>query len=422
MEKVRLYPKKIQDYRGIVPAELFEEVLVLAKQNRGTKILHLTGSKEKEGYSEILKAQIPYFRDLGIEVVWYVMHTTSEFLAICSKIRKGLIGNNSVSLNKSEKKYFERISAYNAELFKKIVSQFDVIYIHDVEPMAILYYLDLSGVNIIWRCHFHLVNTNKNIFGNLRTYLQDYDAAVFSSKDFLFSDLPIKKRYIIPPAIDKESLRVKKISLEKARKIIEKLGIDYKHQLISQISRFRPEKDQLGLIESFIYARKTLPDLQLILAGFLNEKDEVEVSIYKQLIDFSKKIKGVKVLKNLTDNQINAIYTMSSVVIQKSLKEGFGLSVAEAMYLEKPIIVGEVGGMRVQVAQGKNGFLIKNNQDCASRIVQVLEDTPLRLQMGRFAGQISRKYFLIPRLIKDELLLISKLEKKENKDKISHIF
>jgi trehalose synthase len=422
MEKVRLYPKKIQDYRGIVPDDLFEEVLLLAKKNRGLRVLHLTGLKQKEGYSEILKSQIPYMRNLGFEAVWYVMHTTPEFLKVCAKIRKGLIGNNQIKITDSEKKYFERISAYNAELFKKIAHHFDIIYIHDVEPLAIPYYLDLEGVNIVWRCHFHLTSSNKDIFEKTKRYLGEYDAAVFSSKEFIFSDLPISRRFVIPPAIDLGSLRVKKTNPQKARKIIENLGIDFRHQLISQVSRFRPEKDHLGLVEAFLIAKKSLPDLQLVLAGYLDEKDEVEVSLFKQLLEVSKKIKGIKVLKNLTDDQINAIYTMSSVVVQKSLKEGFGLSVAEAMYLGKPVIVGEVGGMRVQVAQGKNGFLVRNNQECASKIIQILEDTPLRLQMGKFANQISKKYFLGPRLIKDELLLIGKLEKKENIGKISHMF
>ncbi|KKR18913.1 MAG: Glycosyltransferase [candidate division CPR2 bacterium GW2011_GWC1_41_48] len=423
MRKVRVYPKSIRSYKGLISDELYSELIELAKPLKGARILHINSTSNGGGVAEILRSEVPLLHDLGLDVSWQVIEAGKEFFDITKGMHNALQGNGKIVLNSESRKLYERVNAYNAHLLKAKKEQWDFVFFHDPQPLAIPHFYDGKDFNAIWRCHIHVSPNNKAVWDYLKRFLDEYDAGIFSLKEFIPGDLPIKKRFVIPPAIDPLTPKNKKMDELRARKIVEKLGVDTRRPLVTQVSRFDLWKDPLGVIKAYIITKKRIPELQLALVGSAASDDPEGMAIYRQLKDYVKTEKDIKILKDLTEEQVNAFQTISQIILQKSIKEGFGLTVSEAMFKETPVIGGNVGGIRLQIVDGKNGCLVDSPMECAKRMAMILEDTHLRLKMGRAGKQIVSKYFLTPRLIRDELMLMSKFPaKKENIAKINVLF
>jgi len=421
MKKVKTTPKSIRSYKNLIPDELYGQILDLTKKLKGSRVIFINSTCKGGGVAEILQSEIPLLNDLGINAVWYNIEAEPEFWDVTKSIHNALQGNGRIVITKNMRKVFERFNALNTHDLKR--ESWDYLYIHDPQPVALPYFLDGEVDNAIWRCHIHVSRVNRQVWEYLKRYLGDYDSCVFSLKEFVPSDIPIKKRFIIPPAIDPLTPKNIKMDKMKARRVLDKMNIDTRRPIISQVSRFDPWKDPVGVIKAFEVAKQKLPDIQLVMAGSLASDDPEGERIYKELKAFSAKAKDIKILKGLSEEQVNALQTVSNVVVQKSIKEGFGLTVAEAMYKETPVIGGNVGGIKLQIIDGKNGFLVDNYMQCGKRMVDLLEDTQLRLGMGRMGKEVASKYFLLPRLIRDELLLFNKFSySKENLVKSNILF
>ncbi|HBG82113.1 TPA: glycosyl transferase family 1 [candidate division CPR2 bacterium] len=401
MRTVNPPPKSFKRYRKVILPEFYEEILELASSLQDTRIIYVNSTSYGGGVAEILRTQIPLLRDLGIDAVWKVMAADPGFFDVTKAIHNALQGNKDINLLESSKDIYEITNAINARILS--ASDWDILYIHDPQPLAIPLYLNGKGINALWRCHIETSLENEQIWDYLNPLFKKYRAAVFSMDDYTKVDVKVKKKFVIPPAIDPLSFKNRTMPQLRARRIIRKLGIDVKRPLVTQISRFDPWKDPLGVIKAYRQAKREIPELQLVLVGSQANDDPESFIIFEELVRLSKRDKDIKIFGNLTDSQVNAFQRASDVIIQKSIKEGFGLTVSEALYKETPVIGGNVGGIRKQIIEGEDGYLVGSIKECAIKIVELVSNPDLRLEMGKRGRKIARDRFLLPRLIRDEL-------------------
>jgi trehalose synthase len=292
----------------------------------------------------------------------------------------------------------------------------DIWVLHDPQPAGLISCLSNLHPSI---SHIHIDTScpNKSAWNFIEPFLLQYDKIIFSLKDFVARSLPSRKVVVFPPAIDPLTKKNKALVLSEAKRILAKLGIDTKKPLISQISRFDPWKDPLGVIKAWRLGKKKIPDLQLVYAGiFLALDDPDAIRIFKKVEKVVENEKDVflfadpKYLGNLEiDTFVNALQVGSDIILQKSIREGFGLTVTEAMWKGKPVIGGKAGGIKLQIENGKSGFLVPSPEEASERIVQLIENPTLANKLGKAAKERVREKFLIPRLLRDYLRLFQQL-------------
>jgi trehalose synthase len=287
-----------------------------------------------------------------------------------------------------------------------------VVVVHDPQPAAILPLRGKGESSWIWRCHIDTASPNPEVWAFLRSYLDGYDAAIFTMREFLPPDLPIARVEIVPPAIDPLSPKNLDIGEQTALQVLSWIGIDLDRPLVTQVSRFDPWKDPLGVIAAYRLAREEVPGLQLALAGSMALDDPEGWEIYREIQSASERDPLIHVLTNLTgvgNIEVNAFQRVSQVVVQKSIREGFGLVISEALWKETPVVAGRAGGIPLQLADGAGGVLVESIEECAQAMVSLLGDRDVAAELAQRGRERVRKHFLIPRLILDELTLIRDL-------------
>ncbi|MFC1595253.1 glycosyltransferase, partial [Patescibacteria group bacterium] len=382
-------------------------------------IFHINSTSKGGGVAEMLKSQIALEKDLGLDSRWLVIKPRIEFFLITKKIHDFLQGEKG-SLTEEEKNLYltesEKIDIDLAKFFKK--NKPDLIIIHDPQPM-------LSGCNrlaeyeTILRLHVDLSKPNVSAFNFLKACAIKYDMLIVSRNDYRPKWFSKEKTAIIMPAIDPLSLKNKSLSLSTAREILLFHGVNPKRPTISQISRFDPWKDPIGVVKAYYEARNEIPDLQLILVGFTQAADDL--TAVETLTKVERYAKGDPLIfifaseKNLRDVNndifVNATQIASDVVLQKSKREGFGLTVTEAMWKGKPVIGGDASGIKLQIKHGENGFLVSNHKDAAKYIVKLIKDNKLKAKIGKKAKKTVLQKFLLPRYIKENLEVYKKAMK-----------
>lgn len=404
MKKNQKLPALLKGYVPFVRRELIEEILELASILKGKRIIFLNSTKYGGGVAEILQAEIPLLKSLGIDVVWKTLKANQDFYKITKSFHNSLQGEKDFILTPKSKRIYEGINKENALIFKK--EKFDLLFVHDPQPLAIPFFLGINS-KAIWRCHIQVSLDHSDIWEYLKGFLNSYTSAIFSLKEFIPKGIKTKN-HIVSPAINPLSPKNQKISKEKAKKILDELGLDINKPIIAQVSRFDPWKDPLGVIEAYKIAKKEFPNLQLVLTGSAATDDPENFKIITFVKKEANKDKDIKIFSDLTEIQINAIQVISKIVIQKSIKEGFGLTVAEALYKETPVIGGNTGGIRTQIFNGKDGYLVNSIKQCGQKIIYLLKNDNLRKKMGKAGKQIVTDKFLLPRLVRDELLVFLK--------------
>ena len=261
-----------------------------------------------------------------------------------------------------------------------------------------------AAAHWVWRCHIDTSTPNAEVWRELSSLLEGFDAGVFSIADYVGPGLQLPRVSIIPPAIDPDSPKNRPMSREKAVKVVAKHGVDPSRPFIAQVSRFDPWKDPLGVVECFRQLRARNSDLQLVLLGNFADDDPEGAVIYEQVLKAIGNMADVHVITGLTD-QVNPFQSLSQVVIQKSLREGFGLTVAEALWKRTPVVAGNVGGIRLQIEDGVSGYLVDSIEECAQRVDYLLNHEAERLTQGEAGREHVRSNFLTPRLLRDELAL-----------------
>ena len=418
MQKVRVMPKEIDDYIDIVGEEKINNLKKLSKSLKNKKIMHVNATAYGGGVAELLKTQVPMMQSLGIDIDWYVISAKPEFYDVTKMFHNTLQGNPGELTQEQKDIYLEAIKN-NAE--DDIFSKYDYVIIHDPQPLALIDYVKNRKGKWIWRCHIDTSEPNEDVWNFIYPYIQNYDAVIFTLDEFVKEDADFQNLTFIPPSIDPLSPKNTSMKEDAIDKIFYKYNIDRNRPLITQVSRFDPWKDPNGIIEIYrnIKAKQLkygVSGLQLLLAGSMANDDPEGLEIYDTILRKSGEDFDIHVYSNfhgVGDEEIKAFQYASDVILQKSLKEGFGLTVSEALWKEKPVIGGKVGGIKLQIQDGVNGFLVSNILEATEKTLYLLQNPDIATEMGKTGKQTVKDKFLSTREIEDYLLLINKLRERE---------
>jgi trehalose synthase len=408
LQTVDVGQRSLDSYEGIVPDGILSHLRDLAADLRGARVLHVNATPYGGGVSELLRSLVPLLNDLGMVSDWNIISGDSAFFDVTKKIHNGLQGAD-LELTPEDKRLYEETSRTNAAA---LTEEYDVVFIHDPQPAGILPLRGNGHSRWVWRCHIDTGQPNPAIWEYCRSFLHPYDAAIFTMPEFVPPDFPISEVQIVPPAIDPLSPKNMPIGKSMARQVVDWIGIEVNRPLITQVSRFDSWKDPLGVIEAYKLVREEVPNLQLALVGSMALDDPQGWEIYNQVIAASRDHPLIHVFTNLTgvgNIEVNAFQRLSDVIVQKSIREGFGLVVSESLWKATPVVAGRAGGIPLQMSDGVGGILIDNIEDCAAAILRLLRDPELAASLGASGRERVREHFLLPRLLVNELTLVKDL-------------
>jgi trehalose synthase len=394
---------RIDDYIPTVGQATIDELSLLARHLSGKSIQNINSTAVGGGVAEILARMIPLMKELGVDARWDVIKGNEKFFAITKKFHNGLHGV-PVEVSDEEFEEFLEVNRQNA----REMSFGDVVFVHDPQPVGLIEKRIEIGGNWLWRGHVDFSNPDPRIWGFLEKYVNRYDAAVFSAPAFTRS-LAIKQ-VLVAPSIDPLSDKNRDLPEDVITSVFERFGIDRSRPIVSQISRFDYIKDPLGVIKAYRIAKKRV-DLQLVLAGGGATDDPEGPQVMDQVKQEASKDKDIHVvfLPPASDIEINALQRGSTVVLQKSLREGFGLTVAEALWKGKPTIASAVGGIPLQITHKYSGILTHSIEGTAQWIKQLINEPRYAQQLGINGREHIKNNFLITRHVKDYLLLFLSL-------------
>ena len=389
-------PKYLDDYASIVP-EVVEKIRELAKPLKGLSVAHVNATALGGGVAEMLRSDVPLQRDVGLDARWYVIPPSDPFFEVTKEIHNTMQGKEGELTDEQKKTYLDH-NKLIAELLAQVEA--DVLVIHDPQPAAALFFIgDRRAARLtIWRSHIDTSHPNLSVWNFLRPYLQTYDQYVFTLPDYTNQDFPDEQVSFITPVIDPLSEKNIAMDRDEARQYLERFGINIGKPLITQISRFDPWKDPEGVIDAYRMAKEDIPDLQLAMVAQMASDDPEGVRVYEQVKDYAEGEEGIFLLVNLPNNDtaVNAFQTGSDVVLQKSIREGFGLTVTEAMWKGAAVIGGNVGGIRLQIEDGASGYLVNSPEEAAERVIALMKDPGLKARISQAAHKSVKSKFLMP--------------------------
>jgi trehalose synthase len=402
--------KSLADYTHLVGKTLVQEIRELAAEAEGLRVLHVSATAFGGGVAEILYTLIPLMRDVGVEAEWQVMMGREEFFNATKLMHNALQGNPQ-DLNAGEWAVWEQYNHLNAEA---LTGDWDVIIVHDPQPAGMRNMVPDKADHWVWRCHIDLSTPNEATITRLTPHLMGYDAALFHTRQYVPAtmDGAGPRTYLCPPAIDPLSPKNMALSPEDAAFVCDQFGIDVERPLITQVSRFDPWKDPRGVIDAYREVHEVFPQVQLALVGSMATDDPEGWAFLNDTIEYAGGDPDIKILNNLNNVgaiEVNAFQSQSDVLIQKSTREGFGLTVSEALWKVRPMVAGNVGGIPLQVIDGETGYLVSSADECAERVKQVLREPELGRTLARAGKEHVRKNFLTPRLLRDWLQIFKDL-------------
>jgi trehalose synthase len=396
-------------YRKVVPESILEALCEQAKELEGARLLHINATPYGGGVSELLRSSVPLLHDLGLQVEWKVIAGRADFFKATKALHNGLQGSRQ-ELTGAEREAWLDSARENA---RSIDGGYDFIVIHDPQPAGLAAAMHHEGAaRWVWRCHIDTSEPNPQTWAFLRPYLAKFDAAVFTMEEFVPPDLPVARVRTIAPAIDPLSPKNFELSHDTARQILEWIGVEPEGPLVTQVSRFDAWKDPLGVIAAYHLAREEVPGLQLALVGSMALDDPEGWEVYAQVHEHAGEDPLIHLYTNLTgvgNVEVNAFQRLSQVVVQKSIREGFGLVVSESMWKGTPVVAGRAGGIPLQMPEGVGGLLVDSVEECAKAMLTLLRDRELASELGRSGRERVREHFLLPRLLLDELRLLAEL-------------
>ena len=413
LETVDVGTQCIDCYELSAGPDIVAQLRAQAASLRGARVLHLNATPYGGGVAEILRSEVPLLRDLGLAADWKLITGDDAFFSVTKSIHNGLQGSQR-GLNAVEQEAYLAHSARNARLLDE---QYDLIVVHDPQPLAVLQLHGKGAASWVWRCHIDTSEPNPQVWEFLQPYLSGYDAAVFTLGGFVPPDFPLERVEIIPPAIDPESPKNLELGAGLARRVLQWIGVEVDRPLMTQVSRFDPWKDPLGVIAAYRLVRREVPELQLALVGSMALDDPEGWEVYHQIRAAAKDDPGIHIFTNLNgvgNVEVNAFQRLSSVVVQKSIREGFGLVVSEALWKGTPVVAGRAGGIPLQLADGAGGFLVESVEACAERALWLLQHPDEGRALAERGRDLVRERFLLTRLIADELRLYGTLLNKES--------
>jgi trehalose synthase len=390
----------IERYRGIAPDAILSEIDALAGALTGRTLQHVSSTRSGGGVAEILRSLNPWTASLGIPTRWDVIDGTREFFEITKCMHNALQGCD-VDLSCCDKEMYRAHVAHNA---KKLSLDADVVVVHDPQPVFLVEHFPHRRPSMVWRCHIDLSRPMPPAWRFLRPAVNRYAMAVFHIPHFAQKDLTIPK-VLISPSIDPLAEKNRELSPEEINRIVQGFGIDASRPLIVQVSRFDRFKDPLGVIEAFRQVRRHF-DCQLALAGGSATDDPEGPAVQAEVEETAADDPDIFVLFEPSDIEVNALQRASDIIVQKSIREGFGLTVTEGMWKGKPVIGGAVGGIPAQIIHGETGFLVNSPEGAAYRIRYLLSHPDIGAAMGARGREHVRYNFLVTRHVRDYLLLM----------------
>ncbi|MBI4728310.1 MAG: glycosyltransferase [Acidobacteria bacterium] len=404
--------KSLGDYAAIVGTEIVDNLRARAERFRGARVLHVNSTSFGGGVAELLYTLVPLWRDLGVDTEWRVIHGTEPFFHATKALHNGLQGA-PVPWTVEMRSHYLTVNEDNAEAFE---GDYDFVVVHDPQPAGILTELiedrGRPKGKWIWRCHIDLTSPHRPVWEFLEPFVRPYDAAIFTLGDYVPDGFSGPEIAVSCPTIDPLSL--KNIPLDRAivRQVLRRYGIDPGRPLAVQVSRYDPWKDPLGVIDAYRIVKREVPELQLALIASMASDDPEGWEYYRMTEEHRAGDPDVFLLSNLQDVgslNVNAFQRAADVVIQKSVREGFGLVVAEALWKGKAVVGGDVGGIHLQIEDGRSGFLVDSVEACAARLLELLRNPSRAAAMGRAGRRRVRQRFLSTAQLSDELALLERL-------------
>jgi trehalose synthase len=395
---------KLIDYRGIVGDKVITEIFQQARALYGKRIVHLNSTYLGGGVAEILNSLVPLMNDVGLNTGWRIIRGNPDLFSITKKFHNALQGD-SIRLTDMKKEIYIRASE---EFSVYTHLNHDCVIIHDPQPLPLISYY-VKQQPWIWRCHIDISRPDPELWDFLKKFILKYDLAIVSHENYKKDDIYIEQR-VIPPVIDPLSPKNKELSDNDIQRFLKKFGIPKDKPIITQISRFDKWKDPEGVIRIFKKVKKQV-DCRLVLCGSMATDDPEGMKIYQKVAQSANNlIESGDVILITSENNIlvNSLQRFSDVIIQKSIREGFGLVVAEALWKQAAVVASNVGGIPLQVIDGETGFLCEPDDEdgFAERIIQLMKDKELAKKLGRNAKEHIRTKFLITRLLSNYLDLI----------------
>ncbi len=414
MRIVPSWPRSIDEFRSIVPNNVINELQRLAWENlRGLRVLHINSTEYGGGVAEILLAQIPLLDDLGLAAQWGVIDGDEHFFEITKSIHNGFQGNKDLEWGREMEEHYLEVVTQN---LASLPGGYDIAVVHDPQPMAIPTLLGEQRFDIakhwIWRCHIDCADPHGEVWGFIRRFLDPFDAMVFTMKEFVQPEVPGDRVHISAPSIDPTSPKNSDLNDVTVTDICRQYHIDRRRPIMAQVSRFDPWKDPYGVIRAYKIVKERIPDVQLILAGSLAHDDPEGLRLYDELLTEREDDRDVFILSNFQqvgNTTVNCFQRAADVIVQKSIREGFGLTVAEGAWKGKPVIGGHAGGITLQIEDGRTGYLVDSIEECAQRTIELLENSERSAQMGAAGRDLVRDNFLTTREVADWLRLFTEL-------------
>jgi trehalose synthase len=382
--------KTVEDYEPLIGSEAVDRIMEKAVKVRDLHVVNINSTYYGGGVAEMLSALTLLMNSVGIRTGWRVLQGSPDFFSTTKKIHNALQGGD-INLTDRKKEIYESVVYENA--YRNHLDSHDMVIIHDPQPLPMIDYYR-KRCPWIWRCHIDLSRPHKELWQYLTRYICRYDAVIYSRETYA-RDLSVPQ-LLFPPAIDPFSIKNREMSEEEINGRLDHYDIPYDQPLVVQISRFDKWKDPEGVIEAFKIARKQV-DATLVLLGNVATDDPEGERVYKSLLD--NREERIIILAKQDTSLVNALQRKAAVVMQKSLREGFGLTVTEAMWKGSAVIGGRAGGIQDQIEDGENGFLVDSVEQAAERIVQLLGDEKLRRQIGENARETVREKYLLTRYL-----------------------
>ena len=405
LQEVALGSKSLSDYTHLAGRGLVDEIRKLAENLQGKRVLHVSATAFGGGVSEILFSLVPLMRDVGLDCSWQVIMGREEFFNATKLLHNSLQGDPN-TLTPSQWELFDHYNKMNAE---SLDGEWDVIIVHDPQPVGMRSNATDHAKNWVWRCHIDLSEPNPEPIERLLPLISEYEITVWHLEQYVPKGLDGHGGVrIVPPAIDPLSPKNMALSPDDASYVCNQFGIDVDRPLITQVSRFDPWKDPIGVIDAYRQVTKEIPEVQLALVGSMATDDPEGWEFFNSTMAYADGDPDIHILNNLNNVgaiEVNAFQSQADVVIQKSTREGFGLTVSEALWKGRPFIGGDVGGIPLQVQDGETGYLVSSPEECADRSLRILREPDLGKRLGRAGKEHVRTHFLTPRLLRDWLKL-----------------
>jgi trehalose synthase len=408
LQPVSVAHKHLSDYASIVGRSLVDEIRERAEGLKGKRILHLSATAFGGGVAEILYTLVPLMVDVGLQCEWQVIYGREEFFN-ATKVMHNALQGDPRDLTAEQWKIWHQYNEINAT---ELSDGWDVCIVHDPQPAVIASLVGAKARRWVWRCHIDLSTPNPATLERLVSVLDPYQAAVFHMPQYVPTGMD-GRASIIPPAIDPLAPKNMAFSPEDALYICEQFGIEVDRPLLCQVSRFDPWKDPLGVIDAYRIVKREVPEIQLALVGSMATDDPEGWDYFNATVAHADGDPDIHILNNLNNVgaiEVNAFQSHCDVVIQKSTREGFGLTVTEAIWKARPFIGGAVGGIPLQISDGETGFLVSSVEQCAQRALEFLHDPGLGRRLGRAGKESARRNFLTPRLLRDWLKLLEQID------------